>query len=145
MINDIRGIISSEVYRAKNTLFFCSFSLFLMHIWTRYVKSKTMKNGIVLGEFGSYRIWVRHMRNVRAVFPFAPHVLCYDSFHLCYVSVSPIGSKEAKLNSHLHFSFLTIYISLDSKCSIPYHCTERIFDSLSLSLSLSLYIYIYKI
>ena len=139
MINGIRCIISSEIYIAKKHLILL---LFFMHIWTIFGESKTVKNGIVLENlevigFGS------HMRNVRAVFPFAPHVLCYDSFHLCYVSVSLIGSKEAKLNSHLHFSFLTTYIYRWIQSVQSLIIAQREFLTLSLSLSLSLYIYIY--
>ena len=129
-----------NIYSEKTPYSSALFHAHMDHIWWEQDSEKWD----CFGEFGSYRIWVRHMRNVRAVFPFAPHVLCHDSFHLCYVSVSLIGSKEAKLNSHLHFSFLTTYIYrwIQSVQSLIIAQREFLTLSLSLSLSLSLYIYI---
>ena len=52
----------------------------------------------------------------------------HHNFHLVLLLMLAISSKEAKL-IHI-YTFLINHISLDSKCSIPYHCTEIFWPSL---------------
>ena len=81
-------------------------------------------------EFGSNRICIRHTWGIGEL-SLHLHLTWYiyhHNFHLVLLLMLAISSKEAKL-IHI-YTFLINHISLDSKCSIPYHCTEIFWPSL---------------